>query len=271
MREAFHLAFKNYPVRFHLSEEQFHSRFVQKLHIDYEHSIGAFDQGRLVGFIFVAISEYQGQLTCYNGGTGVVPEYQGKGLSRTIYKEVSKGVVTLGVRRHLLEVITDNQRAVTAYQKYGFEMSRLFHCYQLRDELRPVDPDQQLSIRKAVVQRMPEYMKFQDTEASFIDSNHHLHHHIARETILEAHYQGHLAGYLIFQPEFGRISQMAVAPAFRRKGIGTALLEKARQMSIQKNLTILNIEEKEEGIAQFYTSNGFVRMLSQHEMVLPLA
>lgn len=271
MREAFHLAFKNYPVRFQLSEEQFYSRFVEKLHIDYSYSFGAFDRERLVGFIFVAISPYQGVLTCYNGGTGVVPEYQGKGLSREIYKEISAGLRAMGVKRHLLEVITENERAIAAYHKYGFEITRLFHCYQLRGALREVQLSEDIIIRKAVVIQFPAYVEFQDIEASFIDSNNHLLHHLGKEVTLEAYDQNKLVGYLIFQPEFGRISQMGVDPAHRRRGIGTALLEKAMQMSIQKNLTILNIEEKEEGIAGFFLANGFSRMLSQYEMVRNLS
>lgn len=271
MWEAFHLAFSNYPVRFQLSEEQFHARFVEKLQLHYASSAGAFDANRLVGFIFTSLNTYQGQRTCYNGGTGVVPEYRGKELSQQLYTYVEQQLHSEQIKRHLLEVITSNERAITTYRKVGFEISRLFECFHLSGELSSKQAPSGLNIKKVVVPDMSLYLPLQDIDASFIDSNQHLVHHLPHEVVLEAELEGQLVGYMIYQHESGRISQLGVHPGFRRKAIGTQLLRKAQSLSIQKKLSILNIEKGQDAISSFLKGNGFTLMIEQYEMVRDLA
>ena len=271
MWEAFHLAFDNYAVRFQLSQEQFYERFVEKLQLNYACSPSVFVDGRLVAFIFTSLNTYQGVATCYNGGTGVVPEHRGQRLSQQMYTFVEQQLHDQQVAQFLLEVICSNERAIATYRKAGFEVSRRFHCLHLTGELRSTPAPSGLRIKKVVVPDMGLYIPMQDIEASFIDSNQHLLYHLDHEVVLEAELDGQLVGYIIYQHESGRISQIGVHPGFRRKAIGTHLLHKALSLSIQKKLSVINIEENQEGILAFLAQNGFTLMIEQYEMVRKLS
>ena len=45
-----------------------------------EMSLGAFAGDRLVGFIFNGVRQWEGRLTAYDTGTGVVPKFRKNGL-----------------------------------------------------------------------------------------------------------------------------------------------------------------------------------------------
>lgn len=81
---VFNLSFSDYIVPFHLSIEQLTTKIAaEKINPDI--SVGAFEDGRLVGFILQAEKTGSGEKIIYNGGTGVVPESRGKGLVRKMY------------------------------------------------------------------------------------------------------------------------------------------------------------------------------------------
>lgn len=60
--------------------------------------------------------------------------------------------------------------------------------------------------------------------------------------------------------------QIAVAPAFRRKGIATQLLDRIQQLISQEKMQFNNIDEKGENLRLFLEKQGFVNVLNQFEM-----
>ena len=62
--------------------------------------------------------------------------------------------------------------------------------------------------------------------------------------------------------------QLAVAPAYRRKGIGSRILSVLQhKVSATKSLKVNNIDEELKGPLAFYEANGFKMVLEQYEMV----
>jgi ribosomal protein S18 acetylase RimI-like enzyme len=57
---------------------------------------------------------------------------------------------------------------------------------------------------------------------------------------------------------------------FRRKGIGTILMAEAHDLSQNKGLTVLNVQENNKGVISFLTSIGFVNEIDQYEMEMIL-
>jgi len=89
-----------------------------------------FDKGKLVGFIIHAIDKRAGILTAFNTGTGVIPEYRGKRIVKSIYDYALKDLRQNGIKRSTLEVITKNSIAIRSYESIGFKVCKKYKCYK---------------------------------------------------------------------------------------------------------------------------------------------
>jgi ribosomal protein S18 acetylase RimI-like enzyme len=96
-----------------------------------EFSIGAFDNGELVGFVLNGLRNWDGKLTAYDTGTGVVNNYRKQGITTNIIHNIKGLLKEKGVNQYLLEVIRSNTAAFELYKKQGFEIIRNFECFQL--------------------------------------------------------------------------------------------------------------------------------------------
>ena len=74
------------------------------------------------GFVFVGIKTVEGKKLAWNGGTGVFPEYRGRGIAKQMMIEVSRILKEEEVDRATLEVVTKNAHAIAAYEKGGFHI-----------------------------------------------------------------------------------------------------------------------------------------------------
>ena len=73
--ECFRAAFSDYYFSADLSAAQLQKR-LEMSGVDLAQSYGAFQNGRLVGFLFNTRSVYNGQNAVFDAGTGVVPEHR---------------------------------------------------------------------------------------------------------------------------------------------------------------------------------------------------
>ena len=76
-------------------------------------------------------------------------------------------------------------------------------------------------------------------------------------------------GYAILFPNNGDLAQLAVRRDQRRRGIGTKLLQSAAAIA-GKPLRIMNVDERDLGIAAFLEHNGATKTVRQLEMIRPL-
>jgi ribosomal protein S18 acetylase RimI-like enzyme len=267
-------AFADYPVPFKLTKEQFVRKFVQKLKIDFNLSVGAFSyDGAMAGFIFSTVNYYEGKLTSYNGGTGVRARYRGQQLTSRMYEYLTPLLKKQSIKQCVLEVLTSNARAIKAYENIGFEKTRLFKCYNLSKKPPKLNKKDNLSIDELITVKYPNwdaYEKFFDHQPSFLDSTRMITDNLANETIIEARSQDQCVGYAIYQPSFGRISQVGIDRNMRRKGIGAAIINYIYQSSNQKSLTVVNVNDEAESTKLFFESLGFENQVDQYEMILSL-
>lgn len=271
MYKCFMLAFSDYQIPFEMTYEGFIKKFVEKLNLDFNHSVGAFKNAELVGFIFIAIQEYEGSLTAYNGGTGVVPGERGQGIAKELFYFLKPRLSLSNVNRCVLEALTNNQPALQTYQSLNFKRTKLLKCYRLLPyRYNPPAPNHIIRIKNATTPDWVKYCSFFDFTPSFIDSPKMIDNNLANESIIEATIGDELAGYAIYQPVLGRISHLSVDPAQRNKGVGSALMHEIYLSSRNKYLTIINLPEKAEVTQKFLTNLGFENQLDQYEMALSL-
>jgi RimJ/RimL family protein N-acetyltransferase len=122
-------SFADYFVPMSPDIEYWKARF-RLSRIDLNLSVGYFEHGILTGFILTGIDKHQGLMTAYNGGTGVVPSSRGKGVVDKLYEYAIPHFKSTGIEKCLLEVITQNHRAIKVYERIGFQKTKTFRCFK---------------------------------------------------------------------------------------------------------------------------------------------
>ena len=264
--KTFNTAFSDYFVPLQLSEAQFTSKLiVDKTNFDL--SVGAFENGTLVGFILHGIDTVNNQLVGYNGGTGVIPKRRGYGLTRQMYRFILPLLKQQGIQRLVLEVITNNIPAITSYKRLGFTTKRKLVCYKGEALVESINTT--IAIRELQNYNwslMVSFWEVSPTWQNAIGAIETTKDH----TISIGAYRGHqLVGYLIYNPTSKRIQQIAVHKDFRRKGIGTALVFEVLQ-HYGPTLSLLNVDNNSKSLNRFIKSIGLAPNLEQFEMELKI-
>jgi GNAT superfamily N-acetyltransferase len=127
--DCFLLAFKNYFVPMPTDPNFYKSRW-EAAGVRYDLSYGKFDDEQLVGFIINAIDKRLGKRTAYNTGTGVIPDYRGQRIVKSIYEYAIPQLMKEGIEKCQLEVITENDRAINSYEGIGFKICKNYKCYK---------------------------------------------------------------------------------------------------------------------------------------------
>jgi ribosomal protein S18 acetylase RimI-like enzyme len=269
MYEAFKLAFDDYPVPFSLSKPHFIKKFIEKLNLNFELSAGAFENNKLIGFIFTSLGNYNNLLTAYNGGTGVIPAFRGREITYKMYDFLMPKLRARKISQCILEVLVNNPAATHIYKQIGFNINRNFKCFKL-DPLTfaPGRVNKEIEIHPLNKPDWKIYTSWLSVAPSYLDTIEMINQNLQNEYLSEATINGRCVGFIIFQPALGRISQICVDPRQRKKGIGSALVLHCYHESKNKSLTLINVENEAGEIVSFFTNQGFQYQLDQYEMEL---
>lgn len=117
----FNKGFEGYSIPMKLTMEQFIGRFgIEGLSV--ELSVIAFDEDTPIGFILQGIRKQDGINISWNGGTGIIPEYRGKGMGALLMKEAEDILLENDVAISTLEALSENAPAIHLYEKCGYEI-----------------------------------------------------------------------------------------------------------------------------------------------------
>ncbi|MEY9974401.1 ribosomal protein S18 acetylase RimI-like enzyme [Lysinibacillus sp. RC46] len=114
--------FEGYFVQIEMNEEMFLNRLVGE-GLSPELSIVAFDHNNPVGIVLNGFRQINGKKTSWNGGTGISPDYRGKGVSRVLMEETTAIYEREKVEVATLEAIKENKVAIALYEKYGYTIT----------------------------------------------------------------------------------------------------------------------------------------------------
>lgn len=265
-------AFSDYPMPFRLNKEQFVRKFVEKLKVNFSLSCGIYEYDAMAGFIFTSTSYYRGKLTAYNGGTGVRPSYRGNRLTYRMYEYLIEQLNKEDIKQCVLEVLINNPVAIKVYEEIGFQKYAVLSCFKLKERMpRWINVDKNIEIRKISQPNWSQYEAFQDFGTTFLDSVGMINQNLINEDIIEARLEDEIIGYAIYQSAFGRLSQLAVKPEMRRKGIGSAIMEYILFKSYNKELSVINVNEENHTMIKFLEALNFKNHLNQYEMLLKVS
>ena len=252
---AFVDAFSDYVVPLTLTREQLKEMLTRRGWTP-EASAGAFDEDRLVAFTLNGVEGARG----YDTGTGVVRSHRRHGLGREVMRASYPLLRDRGCTEYVLEVIDANERAAALYVSEGFVITRGLQCWRIEAvERRPLRPPEMDTAAEATASPLwwDTQPAWQNTTASIARATDE-HVTLANED-----------GYVIVFPNTGDVPQLAVRREARRRGVGTQLLQAAAARA-GKPLRIMNVDERDRGIAAFLEHHGAEPFVRQLEMVRPL-
>ena len=279
---TFKEAFGDYEMQVNKNELQV---MLSRRGFDASLSFGLFEDDELKSFIFNGVGNFKGKKTAYDSGTGTLKECRGKGYASKIFTYSLPYLRRAGVSQYLLEVLQHNTGAYSVYKKLGFEVSREF-SYFVQEASQVRIPERALAsgyeIREisageiSGIGGLGEFGGFGDLGAfgDFAPSWQNSNEAIARRAedfrVFVAMNHWKPAGYCIFDPVSGDVTQIAVAEAHRRKGIASALLNEALKANRHTNIKIVNTEPGCTSITDFLASCGITPKGKQFEMIMRL-
>ncbi|SET67199.1 GNAT family N-acetyltransferase [Paenibacillus sp. NFR01] len=191
--EAWNEGFAGYFLDMTMSPEAFLNRLTLE-GLSPALSFAAYDDGRPAGIVLNGIREIQGIRVAWNGGTGVVPEYRGKGISRALMDHALQIYREERVQLSTLEALSPNERAIRLYKSKGYDtVDRILYMGydQALPKLDGVETDEYL-YRHGTPQDIKAYealMPWQSQWANFRRDG---------EALL-VHEKGHVIAYALFK------------------------------------------------------------------------
>ncbi|UZR92669.1 GNAT family N-acetyltransferase [Chondrinema litorale] len=268
LHRTFQLSFRNYHTTINTSHKALKNRF-NRLGVRLSQSVAAYHNEELIAFILQSEGVFNNKKTAYNAGTGVLPEYRGHKISRSLYEYAFDLLKQDSFEQCILEVITQNIPALKVYNQLGFFTVRDLICYKAANVIQKSHSKINIHLQK-LENRIPEwslYQTFFDFAPTWQNSTTSVIRNFDEEIIIEAHYKSDVVGIIIFDPDYGSISQIAVHKGFRRKGIGTQLLRAASAFIVTPNISIINVDGSFADANAFFINNGFKEIIRQKEMI----
>lgn len=226
------------------------------------------EEKELVGFMLHARGDWKGKKAVYNGGTGIIPDYRGKGGGKAMYDFILPVLTENGIEGSILECIIGNDRAFNLYKSIGFEVERELICYSGMVSRSNMPPE---GVYWKELQSLEgfELEGFWDCLPSWQNSLHAIARVAWSYKMLGLFKEEELVGYGVINPLNGYIPQFGIHPEHRQIGLGKFLFS-LLQHTTHRQLALINIDHQSKSILPFVEAIGMRETLRQHEMWLPL-
>jgi len=235
-------------------------------------SFAAFDNGRILGFTFNGIGEFEGIPTAYDTGTGTLKEFRGQGLATRIFEYSIPHLKAVGIRQYLLEVLQHNTKAVSVYRNLGFEISREFNYFI--QENSKVRNDQEIretfSVRPITFGQVTSAQEYWDFYPSWQNSFDSIRRSEADFVCLGVFENERLVGYCVFEPVSGDITQLAVDKGHRRRGAASLMLREMTGLNLNNKIKAVNTDVTCDPVTEFMMAKNIALQGKQFEMIRKL-
>ena len=257
--ETFNNAFSSYDVPVSMDLNQLVSH-TESIGYRKEDSMGLFDQGRLVGFLLVG---RRGNLA-YDGATGIIPSYQGKGLAHLLIDKTLEHLKTKNVSCFILEVIDTNTRAKELYRKHGFCDKRSLLCYKIETQ-KLLEKEQELvklvDQTSITLQEGPCTASWQNNNDSVLQGKFRVMDIIAHDRI---------RGQICFNQIKGSIAQIFINEHDRGQKYAQNAIIELSKYATTPSISMLNVDSSYLPMQALLVKSGFSLFLTQTEMARQL-
>jgi ribosomal protein S18 acetylase RimI-like enzyme len=178
-----------------------------------------------------------------------------------------------GIKQYLLEVLQHNEPAVSVYRKMQFKVSREFNYFiseSSKLKLKTGNLPAGYSLKQINPEQVGDTSSFWDYTPSWQNSFEAIYRKPDDFLITAAFINDQMIGYGILEPSSGDITQLAVHPLHRRKGIGTVLLEALLNNNRHSGIKAINTDISSEASTRFFEASGLLLKGKQFEMIKEL-
>ncbi|MDU1322225.1 MAG: GNAT family N-acetyltransferase [Clostridium botulinum] len=270
LHETFLNAFSDYQVKMDLPILKFQYMLQRRGYVA-KASIRAFNDETLVGFVLNGVRNWDGKLTAYDTGTGVIETYRKQGITSNMLLNVRQLFKEMGVEQYLLEVIQSNTSALQLYKKQGFKILRDFECFHLdKNKYNPITTykvEHVNTINSNDWRELTEFWDFVPSWQNSIDSIN-----VVSDAFIYSivRLDDNIVGYGVIDKKTGDIPQIAVNKNYRRKGIARSILTDLMKNTESYNINVINVDGESRSMKDFLLKLGFECGVSQYEMILKL-
>lgn len=270
LHETFVSVFSDYQIKIDLPFWKF-QQMLQRRGFVPDISMGAFNDGVLVGFVLNGLRSWNGKATAYDVGTGVIGEYRKQGITSNIFASVKELLCERKVEQYLLEVLKPNTAAIQLYRKQGFEVVRDFACFRIdKSRYDPLAFHEVEWVDRIDPEEWGLFPRFWDFLPSWQNSIDSIKAVPDTFTCCIVRKDNDITGYGIIDRRTGDIPQIAVDKEYRHKGIARSIMTGLLARTESDRAGVLNVEEQADAMKAFLADAGFEYSVGQHEMLLVL-
>ena len=264
---AFNQAFADYEMQLNSTQLQ---TMLKRRGFNPDLSFAAFDKGAIVAFTLNGIGNFNGIPTAYDTGTGTLKDYRGQGLATKIFEYSIPFLREANIKQYLLEVLQHNTKAVSVYRNLGFEPSREFNYFmqkteEINSEIKAADFS--YFIEQIDVEKFNSIPDFWDFHPSWQNSFESIKRAPDDFITLGVFVEEQLAGYCVFEPVSGDLTQIAVDRQHRRKGIASLLLREIIKLNKADVVKIINTDISCNSMIDFLKGKNITVTGKQFEMI----
>ena len=265
--KAFSQAFADYDIQLNADELQ---TMWKRRGFNPDLSFAAFEGNEIVAFTLNGVGSFNGEKMAYDTGTGTLKEYRGKGLATQIFAYSIPYLKEANISHYLLEVLQHNTKAVSVYQNIGFEVKREFNYFVWKNEEinhAPKDIEIPYLIENIEIENYHSVSDFWDFSPSWQNSFESIQRAKEDFISLGLFIGDKLAGYCVFEPNSGDITQIAVDKPFRRKGVASLLLYKMQKINKISKMKLINADTSCNSMVDFLHAKNIEVSGKQFEMM----
>lgn len=266
IRQAFVDAFSEYEVPIEMPLEKFKG-MIKIRDLNPEFSLGYFVGEKLVGFILCGFRVIDGKKYCYDGATGVVKDFQRKGIGEQLLAALKIMLKEKGVEIFVLEVLENNTPAIHLYQKHGFRKTRRLECFEIQKNELKANFNASFAIltEKSILEKL-DTSKYMLYAPSWQNSAKSIKNGGENYMFKAIEINGEIACYGFIDKTRGDIPQICISEKWKNKALEELLLVLlARETTLDK-IVMLNIEENKY-LGNVLRKAGFTNFVNQFEMV----
>jgi ribosomal protein S18 acetylase RimI-like enzyme len=269
--------FQGYFVDMTLSLDRYLSR-LQYEGLSPEFSLVAFCDRTPAGFLLNGIRTDPGLKVAWNGGTGVSPQFRGRGVGKALMQATVDLYEELGIQVATLEAISENEPAISLYQQFGYEViDRLVflnHEGELNERAFP-EPNSQMYSATQVAPYLVGELEFYQESSPWQGHWQSLVRHNG-EALIVSNAAGAAVGYALYKKkrdDQGTITEIALHQCVAKAGaeteaiIGCALRSLYAPLELECKRSTYNFSKANEPVVTMLIEAGFTSFIEQVHMV----
>jgi len=266
--------FSTKDFQFNITAEDLNERLVQNGY-DPRFSLGAFIEDAMIGVWLTGIRMIDGARVAYCAGTAVLQDWRRMGIAQRMMDVTDELCARTGTKKLVLTTFTNNDAAISLYEKNGFHTSRSLASYRLDDpasidhtdsrNLKPegMDLDDVSALGSTLLNYEPSWRNsWQSIEA--------IEHSITITSIRKG-WGGKLVAYGVYQPVAGRIAQLGISMNLRatdaQRALHALIAHFCRNSSEVPSMEIVEIPKDADWLISRLKAAGFEQSQDLIEMV----